>query len=936
VSIIVDETVAELLAATVVAAGRRLELALASPKGRKQADIEVARWFDTYTITDQVPSCLSGWLTYDAQAAFLRENAVQAIVYELLAARLTDAPEAEIERLSKLFNNLRHRKLTEGEASAIFEFLDQQIAGLVGRLSRIDDGLFHRIREDAYLGRIVAAIDRQTAVLSERSDTDRDQDFINHYRQRVIDNHGKLQPPDFERRRLVPISKLYVPPTITQLVQANLTAQLPQVSIWELADRIHRTVLLGDPGGGKTTAAQVILQTYAKETRYPTPFLVVLREYASSEHPERSVLRHIEHNLEVYYQCNPPKGLVESVLLSGSSLVIFDGLDELMEMSQRSRVSTIIENFCAEYPLTRILVTSRTIGYDQARLDDRQFECYQIGGFNSEQVSEYAHKWFACQEGVEIGEAASFLEESAGASDLRSSPLMLALMCILYRGQGSIPRSRSAVYEQCATLLYHRWDASRKIHLELRARNFVEPALRYLAYWLLTRPGAQPVVTEQEFVSETTSYFRTRGEEPTNAEEAAREFIRFCRGRLWVFSEAGTTGRDEPLYTFTHRTFLEYFAAAYLASRYDTPEALSRTLISNIAHGEWDTIAQLAVHIKERTAERGGDRIFQSLLKQGRYRAVGPVGNIIGFIGRCTAFVEPAPATTRGLARKAFTYMLADPSDYQLVSPLAWLMVNVQRDLRPIVRQELEREIAELVNSGEDDLTLRGLRLSLQLHNAPFAISQGNKAWVDWDLGRRFIGELILAAEQQDDIAAVMASWPEYANRICSQRSDVADFIFAEQYSHFLAIYWNSPAEAAVLDALLSTGKAFSPILSHIARILHSGTIPFKVTKSVAAGRFGHELFFKEIASKLATRPAPDDVATVLPIAFAVCVFAETTETRPELRPANDELFGLVVPYLQRRWGLYEQELSPLPVDQEWREAFTAWACREVDFTITI
>ena len=49
------------------------------------------------------------------------------------------------------------------------------------------------------------------------------------------------------------------------------------------------------------------------------------------------------------------------------------------------------------------------------------------------------HKWFACQDGIGPGEAESFLAESGGAGDLRSNPLLLALMCILYRGEGSIP-----------------------------------------------------------------------------------------------------------------------------------------------------------------------------------------------------------------------------------------------------------------------------------------------------------------------------------------------------------------------------------------------------------------------------------------------------------------------------------------------------------------
>jgi transposase len=50
---------------------------------------------------------------------------------------------------------------------------------------------------------------------------------------------------------------------------------------------------------------------------------------------------------------------------------------------------------CTEYPLIPVLVTSRLVGYDQARLDDRLFIRYRIGGFAEELVADYVGKWFA-------------------------------------------------------------------------------------------------------------------------------------------------------------------------------------------------------------------------------------------------------------------------------------------------------------------------------------------------------------------------------------------------------------------------------------------------------------------------------------------------------------------------------------------------------------
>ena len=363
---VLDETAAELLATVITAAGRRLRIALASSRGRKRADPDLARWFDINVLTVRTVPTLSGRQSDDEVAAFLKGNDVQAIMHELLAARLTGAPEAEIERLSGLFTLCAQGLLPGKDAGTLFGFFDKQVRDFAGHVSSADPELSHRIREEAYLARVVAAIDRHAAISTRRSDLAGDRDFITRYRRHVAEFHGRLQPPDFERRRLIPIDDLYVSPSISHLIEVDPGESLPQTSIWRLASDLDRAVLLGDPGGGKTTAAHVLMHSHASDASRHVPFLVILREFAAADPPERSVLQHIEHKLETFYQCSSPAGLTESLLLSGSALVIFDGLDELLDTSRRSEVAAIIERFCAQFPLIRVLVTSRTIGYDQA------------------------------------------------------------------------------------------------------------------------------------------------------------------------------------------------------------------------------------------------------------------------------------------------------------------------------------------------------------------------------------------------------------------------------------------------------------------------------------------------------------------------------------------------------------------------------------------
>jgi predicted NACHT family NTPase len=210
-----------------------------------------------------------------------------------------------------------------------------------------------------------------------------------------------------------------------------------------LAERLDQTVLLGDPGGGKTTAANVLANFFASDAGRRLPFLVTLRDYAAKTPPEWSVVGYIEQTLNTLYQCHTLDGLVERLLLTGQAVVIFDGLDELLDTSRRRKVSELVEQFCSAFPLTQVLVTARVVGYNQARLDDTQFDCYRLVGFGDDKVTEYVGKWFATQENTPRAEteakAAAFLNESTNAKDLRANPLLLSLMCILYRGAGSLP-----------------------------------------------------------------------------------------------------------------------------------------------------------------------------------------------------------------------------------------------------------------------------------------------------------------------------------------------------------------------------------------------------------------------------------------------------------------------------------------------------------------
>jgi hypothetical protein len=735
---ILDQAGMKALTTAIGVLGPRLAAAAMKPRGRRAEDLAIARWFDTCKITARLPG-LPGISAEAAQrlSQVLGGDEIQATLQELLAVRLTDGSDADAERAREAF---RLTLSSAGPALAPFgpplaQFYDDQVCDITGRLEAAEPSMLARIRSEAMSARMIAvlrAIERHTAALSSRPSARSEASFLASYRSHVTEQHGKLEPPDFDRRRRVPIADIYVPAIIYQEISPERTvapvpADPPTLSVWELAARLDRTVLLGDPGGGKTTASNVLMHYFASDEARRVPFLVTLRNYAAADPPERSVASFIENQLGTFYQCPAPAGLVDMLLLTGRAVVIFDGLDELLDTTRRADVASRVEHFCREYPLAPVLVTSRVVGYDQARLDETQFVSFRLGGFRDEDVEDYARKWFSLGDGTRPGDADAFLSESESVPDLRSNPLLLSLMCILYRGEGSLPRNRAEVYEQCAKLLFKRWDAHRHIHQELRASRYVEAILRHLAWWLFTRENTQTTVTEHELVATTTEFLHGRGFEAENdARDAAREFIEFCRGRMWVFTDAGTSAAGERLYSFTHRTFLEFFAASHLAFDSDSPEDLALTLSPHLARGEWEVVGELAIQVKHGTSSDGAQRIYQALLADERCRRTGlGHSNVLKFLIQSLRSVDPTPRSVRELARCTTQNFTSPRRGEEHLTAFQALLMKSPLTSRMTIADEIGQLVAELVQLGDQQSLLSALRLVSVIP----LISGGDPGW---------------------------------------------------------------------------------------------------------------------------------------------------------------------------------------------------------------
>jgi hypothetical protein len=304
---------------------------------RTAAGLGTAAWADTERLIKDALADVTASREFPALSeqdaaeltVALERHEVQGALQALLAVRLTDAPEADAAKareavrlaLSKTAPPPSRRDerragigvsvadgrsplpatarpeessvLSAGSkyAAPLSEYFDDKICGLVATLEgRVGFAGLAQVRAEAYNARMVAllgAIERQAAALADSGRDGRDEtEFLERYRRQAHQRHGFLVPPDFDRRRRVRVADIYVATGVTEEDYSERERVPPgtarnSLKVRDLVGRLDRTVLLGDPGGGKTTAANVLTDYFASDATRRIPFLVTLRDYAA-------------------------------------------------------------------------------------------------------------------------------------------------------------------------------------------------------------------------------------------------------------------------------------------------------------------------------------------------------------------------------------------------------------------------------------------------------------------------------------------------------------------------------------------------------------------------------------------------------------------------------------------------------------------------------
>lgn len=461
----------------------------------------------------------------------------------------------------------------------------------------------------------------------------------------VLQRTAELEPPNaYGRSIAVPIGQLYVEPVVS-----------PPLTLRTFPDELTRSVVLGAPGAGKSTLARVVGRRLLMErgTRPPlTPFIVVLRNYSATRETH-TIIERLSADLKRDFQDAPPSGALEYLIDTGRVVLILDGLDEIVARARRANIVKDIEALSSRYPATRMLVTSRVVGYEQAPLSNL-WDAHEIRGFDEVRIRKYVENWLDAERHPDPetrpDRAERLIEALREIPDLASSPLMLALLCSFSNeGRRELPRDRPTVYQECADLLYRTWDKDRGIYYDFPFDKKVPSIMDHLAAWIYGAEILQAGVTRRQIERAATDYlFPERYSDRDQAVEMAAMFCEFATGRMWVFIETGENEDGVPVYQFAHRTFLEYFTARHYTRHAVTPQKLASDLVPHIAEGDRDVVAQIAFRRLDEEREGAAGTMLRVVMgAAAQQEDTQRKWNLESFAARSLAFLVPDPDAVR-------------------------------------------------------------------------------------------------------------------------------------------------------------------------------------------------------------------------------------------------------------------------------------------------
>lgn len=461
----------------------------------------------------------------------------------------------------------------------------------------------------------------ETKLQSQGIDLDALVREVRQKRQEKIQDHcSTLQMLDIAQA--IPLSEIYTPVSILEEITSQQWREISDLmNDWciesnfqgfgqgkhqralpglDAISRYSKLMLLGKPGSGKTTFLQYLAMecNYGKLRPNQVPIFIRLKEFA--EDTQRESELNLLQYLVQEFRCN---GVEEestlAVLTGGKALILLDALDEV-PLSHVDKVIREIRKFIQTFYKNQFVITCR-VSAQKYRFQG--FTEVEIADFQEQQRDVFVKQWFMAVAHLSSKEGESTcniftqqlnLPENQRIRELANTPILLHLLCLIFKVKMQFPCKSANLYEQALNIFLARWDETRGIkrddfyaHLNLADKKKL---LCYLA--VNTFVKGDYFFTSDKIQDLICDYLSNQ----SNTIDLQQHSIDILQG---IEAQDGLlVERARGIDFFSHLAFQEYLTAKYIVD--DAQNYNWQLLINHIGEERWHNLFLLIVSMLDK------------------------------------------------------------------------------------------------------------------------------------------------------------------------------------------------------------------------------------------------------------------------------------------------------------------------------------------------
>jgi hypothetical protein len=351
----------------------------------------------------------------------------------------------------------------------------------------------------------------------------------------------------------IPFYPLYVQQYLTEKRHATSRDGSALSDLAFLEDNtLAHVIIAGTAGSGKSMLMRYLMLEFLQRARGTFPIFFELRRVNSQTSVDlrAAILKKIREHIP-----NFNKSLLSKLLSSGRAILILDGFDEV-DSDKRQEISRQISELRFQPNPIRIIVSTRP---NEQLLSIEGFSTRYVSRLNKEQVIQLARNLTFDQDVI-----AKFIHEIENGILFETHwsfitiPLLTTMLIMTYQEHASIPARMHIFYSVAFDALFFRHDAhkddvySRKKYSNLEIDRFKQVLAYFCATSYLKEAFEFSYSALTELARESLKY--------ESETASAADFVKDLIESVCIIQLDGTQ------YSFTHRSFQEYFCALFLKS----------------------------------------------------------------------------------------------------------------------------------------------------------------------------------------------------------------------------------------------------------------------------------------------------------------------------------------------------------------------------------